>query len=129
MSASSNKTLWLIDDDSTFRYVFRCIVESHKLVDEFLEFENGADGYHALMNRLDPKQQPDFIMVDVSMPVLDGWGFLEKLGDFTQDQLRTKIYLISSSLVGANQHDSKRFPLLSGFISKPISVDKICALL
>ena len=79
MSASSNKTLWLIDDDSTFRYVFRCIVESHKLVDEFLEFENGADGYHALMNRLDPKQQPDFIMVDVSMPVLDGWGFLEKL--------------------------------------------------
>jgi CheY-like chemotaxis protein len=123
------ETLWLIDDDSTFRYVFRRIVESHSLVDEFLEFENGADGYHALMKRLDHKQQPDLILVDVNMPVLDGWGFLEKLGDFTQDQLRTKIYLISSSVVGTDQYDFKRFPLLSGHISKPISVDKICALL
>jgi CheY-like chemotaxis protein len=123
------ETLWLIDDDSTFRYVFRRIVESHSLVDEFLEFENGADGYHALMKRLDHKQQPDLILVDVNMPVLDGWGFLEKLGDFTQDQLRTKIYLISSSVVGTDQYDVKRFPLLSGHISKPISVDKICALL
>jgi CheY-like chemotaxis protein len=123
------KSLWLVDDDSTFRYVFRRIVESHDLVDQFFEFENGDDAYQELIHRLDNQQQPDWIFLDISMPVLDGWGFLEKLSALQSHDLKTKIYLISSSIAASHQSSDERFPLLAGCVTKPISVDKIYALL
>ena len=129
MSELSKKTLWLIDDDFTFRYVFRCIVESHNLVDEFVEFENGEVALHALMDCHERDQQPYVILVDIHMPVLDGWGFLEKLQALPQGQLRSEIYLISSSIAEVGQRSGATYPQLAGHVSKPISVDKICAVL
>lgn len=124
------KSLWLVDDDSTFRYVFRRILESHDLVEQFVEFENGEDAYQALIQRLDHQQPPpDVILLDISMPVLDGWGFLEKLSALQSHDLKTKIYLISSSIAASHQSPDGRFPLLAGCVTKPISVDKIYALL
>ena len=123
------KNLWLIDDDPIFRYVFRQIVESHNLADEYLEFENGELGYHTLIHRIQLQQQPDIILLDINMPVLNGWGFLEKIANIRHDDLKAKIYMISSSIAETDQQETNKFPMLEGYVNKPICVDKICALL
>ncbi len=122
------KRLWLIDDDPIFRYVVRHLVKSNNLVDDFIEFENGELGWSEL-NRIHLKQRPNLILLDINMPVLNGWGFLDKLTSMQNDCLQTKILLISSSVAESDQKKSKQYPLLQGFINKPISESDICALL
>lgn len=78
------KRLWLIDDDPIFRHVVPHIVKSNTLVDDFIEFENGELGWREL-NRIHLKQRPSMILLDINMPILNGWGFLNKLTNMQID--------------------------------------------
>jgi CheY-like chemotaxis protein len=69
---------------------------------------------------------PDYILLDINMPIMNGWDFLDEYKRLSIDPLgKTKIYIISSSVFSNDINKAKSYNLVKSFISKPLSVEKI----
>ena len=120
-------SIFLIDDDPIYVFLVRKIIES---VDSSLEISEFPDGELAI-NHLakvgaDPGQLPDIIFLDLSMPVLDGWEFLEEFHGL-QPKLDKKIslYIVSSSISPEDVERSRRDPAVVDFLIKPLERDTV----
>src|SRR5690606_15811942 len=75
----SIKNLFLVDDDEIFTFLTKRTIEETQLVDQIKIFSNGQDAIEFLENAAGNKDLlPEVILLDINMPILDGWGFLEE---------------------------------------------------
>ena len=66
------------------------------------------------------------LLLDINMPILNGWEVLDRLGDFSEGILQQlKIYILSSSIAIDDQRRADEHRLVSGFIAKPLSVEQL----
>ncbi|MGV3600822.1 MAG: response regulator [Dyadobacter fermentans] len=73
--------LCVVDDDKIFTYLLKRIIEKAKIAREIIFFENGRDALDYLANhREDAMKLPQLILLDINMPILDGWQFLSEYG-------------------------------------------------
>ena len=80
----------------------------------------------AEIQRQDPSKLPDYILLDINMPIMNGWEFLDEYKRLNIDPLgKSKIYIISSSVFSNDINKARSYPLVKNFISKPLSVEKI----
>lgn len=72
---------------------------------------------------------PTVLFLDINMPVLTGWDFLDIFKDFTT-QLKQQfiIYILSSSIDERDKEKAETNPLITGFLSKPLSVKIISSI-
>ncbi|MBC7588275.1 MAG: response regulator, partial [Chitinophagaceae bacterium] len=92
------KTLFLIDDDELYLFTMKKMVEKNKLVDNLHEFHNGFDAIEFLnLMAANKYVLPDVILLDINMPVMDGWTFME-LFSLLKPKLEKQIsvYMITS---------------------------------
>lgn len=73
LQGSASKSVLLIDDDETFRYVLRQIVGNESRY-EFMEADGGEAGL-----KLAREKKPDVIILDLQMPTVDGFTVLQQL--------------------------------------------------
>lgn len=69
---------------------------------------------------------PDVIFLDLNMPELDGWGFLDKM---QEQMLGYKVYILTSSTSDLDRQRSKVYPNVAGFLVKPIEEDVLTVIL
>lgn len=66
------------------------------------------------------------LFLDINMPAMTGWEFLEMFKEFSEDiRKQFTIYLLSSSVDERDKEKAKENPLVRGFISKPLTVDRL----
>lgn len=81
------------------------------------------------IQRKDPAKLPDYILLDINMPIMNGWEFLDEYKRLNIDPTgKTKIFIISSSVFSNDINKARSYPLVKDFISKPLNVDKIVEL-
>jgi len=86
----TQKKLVLVDDDQIFVYLTAKAIEQTKLIDLIKIFDNGLDAINFLKeNSGEPQSLPEVILLDLSMPIMDGWQFLEEY-IFLQPKLTKK---------------------------------------
>jgi len=113
----------VIDDDSIARLMSEIMIFNYKIAKKTITFENGkaALDYFKLFKDK-PDMLPELILLDINMPVLNGWGFIERFARLAPDLSRkVVIYLVSASI---DPHDHQRataLELVSGFIIKPVN--------
>lgn len=124
--ADINK-LFLIDNDQVYQFTLcKCIELNHREV-SLQVFQNGLDAITELNNhRRDAADLPDVILLDLKMPMLDGWGFLSEYNKFYHKLAKKpQLHLMTSSI---NQDDRSRALELDGvnsFLEKPRSFTEL----
>ncbi len=117
----------LIDDDEVYQFIFRRQVEISNLASQILIFPNGQKGFDYLMNTLKaPENLPEYIFLDINMPIMDGWQFLEEFSTI-KNELRKpiNIYLVTSSIDERDIEKANQFSDVKEYLIKPISEEKI----
>ncbi|NJB70365.1 CheY-like chemotaxis protein [Saonia flava] len=75
---------------------------------------------------LEPMFVPDIILLDINMPEMNGFEFLNKFSELANEKLeRTKIYMLSSTTNLSDMRDADEHTTCNGFINKPITKVKL----
>lgn len=125
------KTLTIVDDDDIFVFLTTKIIEQTNLVDLIKVFGNGLDAINFLKeNKNNVDALPDIILLDLSMPIMNGWQFLEKYNKLNPTiGKKITIYICSSSISPDDITRAKTISEVSDFIIKPITKDKLIDLI
>lgn len=124
-------SLYLVDDDETYQFIAQRVIEETQLVQTIKVFSNGRDAIQSIRQDLDaPNRLPDVILLDLTMPVLDGWGFLE---DFAVIRPRHGkkiwIYVVSSSINPVDVERARSISDVTDYVVKPITTTKFAELI
>ena len=123
----TNKLIWLVDDDPIYHIIMKRVINKSGLSSQVTSFQNGKDAIASLKNSINENLDlPDLILLDIEMPVLDGWGFMDEWTNLKQ-QLPTniQIYISSSSIAIEDKTKAKNNPDILGYMSKPISIEDL----
>jgi CheY-like chemotaxis protein len=118
---------FIIDDDEVYIYAIKRLIKIQNLCDEVLVFTDGKQAVDYLEeHQNDGTPMPEVIMIDVNMPVLDGWGFIEAFQKMDLESTKnTKLFMISSSIDPRDVKKAKEIPLIIKYIFKPITFDEL----
>lgn len=116
---------WLVDDDSIFTYIMTKQMQQVSFCDRLETFSNGQLALDALRERAgDPARLPSVIFLDLNMPVMDGWQFLD-----TFCQLRfsrpVTIYIVSSSIDPSDHAKLHEYRCVTAFFIKPVRKEQL----
>lgn len=121
----------IVDDDDIFVFLTTKIIEQTNLVDLIKVFGNGLDAINFLKeNKNNVDALPDIILLDLSMPIMNGWQFLEKYNKLNPTiGKKITIYICSSSISPDEITRAKTISEVSDYIIKPITKDKLIDLI
>lgn len=121
------KQLALVDDDDVFVFLTTRMLEKYKLVDLIKIFDNGYDALVFIKENLDNIEAlPDIILLDLSMPIMDGWQFLDEYVKINPKiGKKITIYICSSSISPDDVARAKAINAVSDFIIKPMTKEKL----
>lgn len=121
------KILGIVDDDKIYTFLVKKTIEQTNLVDLIKVFGNGLDAIDFLKKNADnPDSLPEIILLDLSMPVMDGWEFIEEYMLLSPKLGRMiTIYIVSSSISPHDIAKAKSISSVTDFIIKPISKVKL----
>ena len=116
----------LIDDDEIIQFIGTKVIESTNLVDRIKTFSNGEEAINFLKsNSKNPDLLPEIILLDLNMPIMNGFEFLEKF-IMLEPKLGKKItiYVVSSSVSPIDIEKLNKISEVSDYIIKPITKEK-----
>lgn len=115
----------VVDDDPIFVFTLKTMFELKGINNEFDHFENGEDAFLEISKKLiSDSNYYDLIILDINMPIWDGWDFLNEIEKLNLNQYPA-IYLSSSSTNPEDIKSVSKYKLLKGFISKPLTIEKL----
>lgn len=124
---NESKKIAIIDDDEVFHLIVKKQLEMKNLVCDVLKFYNGEEAASFFKENADKgSEMPELVMLDVNMPVKDGWGFLEEYGSLPQEiRNGIKIYMVTSSVIQSDIDRANNNGNVEEFVSKPITNEKL----
>lgn len=113
------KTIFLIDDDATYNALNKRMLK--KKVEQEFNIVEFTDAEEALNEILEKNVIPDYIFLDVNMPLMDGWEFLQILTEETEGMnLDTKVSMLTSSMFPQDREKAFKFDFVRHYINKPL---------
>ncbi|WP_339836172.1 response regulator [uncultured Flavobacterium sp.] len=122
------KSIWIIDDDSIFKIIVKKLISKAEIFENVEIFSNGEEAFLAIKDVLNKKEQlPDIILLDIEMPIMDGWTFMSEISVFKQnfEEKKTSIFISSSSIAIDDKLKAEKNTCIKGFLSKPITLNDL----
>jgi len=119
--------VFIIDDDPIHQRIAQIMISKHNLFDEYFSYTEAQKALDFLQeNKKNEEILPDVILLDLNMPVIDGWDFLETFETLVNEfKKNIRVFIVSSSVDEKDVLRSKSYVAVNGFISKPLSPDII----
>lgn len=122
----------IIDDDDVYINLIKKIINIKKLSENLLIFKNGLEAlnyFKPIMENMSDAKFPEIILLDLNMPVMDGWKFLNEFTRIqTQSKIKTTLYIVSSSINPYDVAKAKSYSLVTDYLIKPVNMNEFEAL-
>lgn len=107
----------LLDDDPITNKLHHMIITKHNKNRKVVPFENSNLALEYLRSH-----QPDLVLLDLNMPEIDGWKFLDLLNEY---HINVDVVIVSSTINAADSNRAYSYPSVKDFLMKPLTYDKI----
>ena len=112
----------IVDDDDIYQFTMVKILESLKLQKKIIAFSDGEEALDFILDNLEKDHElPDVIFLDINMPIMDGFQFMDEYVKIKLNLTKKiTIYMVSSSVDPVDIEKAKGISDISDYIIKPI---------
>ena len=114
--------VYVIDDDSMSEHVVRYAFKKINFPCKITSFPLATVALDFLKNNL--SDIPDLILLDINMPIMNAWEFLDNYVENKLDQRKTKLVILSTSVFDRDKDKVKFYPQVTEFFEKPLDITK-----
>ena len=123
------KCILLVDDDDATNFINRKIIERVGIAEHIEIKLNGKEAIDYIIKSDDNKKDspvPSLILLDINMPIMDGWGFLERYSALENHKKKQIILvMLSTSLNPEDKRRAEAIPEISDYVYKPLTAEVI----
>jgi CheY-like chemotaxis protein len=115
--------VFVVDDDDIYQFTIKVTLRSIPAVQSTSTFADGAEALeYIVVHQNEEDKLPDIIFLDINMPVMDGFQFMEEFVELLPSlQKSIKVYMVSSSMDPKDIKKAKRFEEISDYLIKPLN--------
>lgn len=119
--------LWIIDDDPMASFYIKRLAELGELADIITIYDKARGAAEYLLQHKESLEHlPDVILLDIYMPDMDAWAFIQEFSSIKDQLAKTiDIYIISSSGHLKDINRAKSIPEVKAYIQKPVTKEKL----
>lgn len=115
----------IIDNDPVFVFGAKKIMNLANLCNSFMVFHNGEEALTSLKPIIaNGETMPDIILLDLDMPIMDGWQFLDEFVKIPVKKQIT-IYIVTSSIDPEDLRKAKTYEGICNYLVKPITIEHL----
>ena len=130
MNTTKKSLFILVDDDTINNAVSRLTISNVAPSAEVVIFTDPRVALEFLMDFASYSTTPAILLLNLNMPFMTGWEFLERFETLGQQpRERIKIYILTASIDDADRVRAENNSCVSGYLSKPLSSQMISMLL
>lgn len=110
--------IFLVDDDPIQNLITSQLISTSLNTLDYMVFNNGADTLSAIRDG----QIPKLILLDINMPIMDAWEFLD---EYSQFESKSPVIMLTSSINDDDKNKASQYPFVTGYYTKPVDVETI----
>ena len=125
--------IFCVDDDPITLMLCRKVIERVEFAKEVIMAKNGEEAISYFKNLAEKQQDnqtiayPKLTLLDLNMPVMNGWEFLDNYLENGYHNLfkEAKFIVLSSTIDPQDVEKTKNYPMVINFLSKPITKEML----
>lgn len=114
------QSVWLIDDDMINNVLNERLFRKFRPNIKVRSFTQAEDVLYELKDN--PHHRPDLILLDINMPGMNGWDFLDEI---IKERINLKVFMLSSSIDPKDFERAKGYSMVKDYIAKPLKEDHL----
>ncbi len=120
----------IVDDSNIDRFISETVIRKDGFAARIISYNAVDKGLEYLQSHADnPEELPEIIFLDVNMPVMDGFDFLNNFLNLPESiQKHCTIFMISATNSVDDFERIKSYPIVRKFFEKPLSIETLNAI-
>ena len=121
----------LVDDDDATNYIHKFIINEINFAEHIKIVENGQEALNYLKSKNDRDyRRPNLIFLDVNMPQMDGWEFLEHYKRLDEELIdKMMVVMLTTSLNPDDKANAETIGYIDRYMTKPLNAKMLRELL
>ncbi|MCG8321098.1 MAG: response regulator [Cytophagales bacterium] len=121
------KSILLIDDEDINLFILQNLLRLSGIKAEIVFFNTSMKGINHLQGLIDRGEKfPDLILLDIEMPVLNGWDFLDMYKQFDKTYTYDcKVIIFTTSIIEQDMIKAKSYEEVEDFVNKPMTIEML----
>jgi len=122
------QSVMLIDDNSLDNFINKKLIETNGFSEKVITYQEAGEALEYL--RTCPQSEwPEIIFLDINMPVMDGFQFLESFEKLPEDQrMHIRVIMLSTSESFKDLNRANKNPFVRKFLNKPLTLQVLQAI-
>lgn len=119
------QSLMFVDDDRLTNMFHKIVVKKTTITEQYTFFDSPVKALAHIkeLNNTEEEIMPDIIFLDINMPEMTGWEFLDKYA--TLGIKHSQVVMLTTSLLPSDLQKAKDHKLVHSFLNKPLDKDKL----
>jgi CheY-like chemotaxis protein len=125
------ESILCVDDDAISLMLYKMVITKASFTNEIVTATNGEEALNYIKtlevsSSKSQKKELQLIFLDLNMPVMGGWEFLDSFSGVEYSEYNhIKVIILSSTVDPNDLENSKKYPMVIDFLSKPISKEML----